>query len=149
MGRLAIAIVLLLGVLGVGFLGGCSPPGSTRCEVSGQVIFDGAPVEDGVITFVPQDGQGTSDGSNILKGEYRIPKDKGLSPGKYKVSIVAGDGLSHTGDAGRKPPPKAEPGRKRGEERIPAEWNTATTQIVEVKAEGPNRFDFNIPKPKS
>jgi hypothetical protein len=149
--RRANFFVLLLGVFFVCLIVGCRPAGPTRFEVSGEVFFDGTPVEDGSITFTPQDGQATSDGSNIIKGEYRIPKEKGLLPGKYKVSITAGDGISGAGDAGVKagPRPKVPPGATPGVERVPPEWNTKTQQIVEVKAEGPNKFDFNIPRPKS
>jgi hypothetical protein len=136
--------------LGIALFSGCGSSGPTRFEVTGQVIFDGQPVHDGVIRFLPQDGQGSSDGSQILHGEYRIPREKGLFPGKYKVAITAGDGLSGAGDAGAKAAPaKQVPGLTPGVERVPPEWNTQTTQIVEVTADGPNKFNFDIPKRKS
>jgi hypothetical protein len=118
--------------------------GPERYEVSGKVTYKGEPVEEGIIHFEPQDGQGTGDGAVIQNGEYVIPRDKGLSPGKYKVSIVIGDGTVGTGDASPdapKRPRTATPGK----ERAPPEFNTKSTLIREVTRDGPNTFDFAIP----
>ena len=112
-----------------------------RQEVTGEVRLKGKPVEDGVIQFNPVDGQSTGDGAQIVKGRYRIPKEKGLSPGKYRVSIYAGDGRSGTGDAS---PDSPFAGTKGGKERVPAEYNERSTVVKEVTA-GPNTFDFDIP----
>lgn len=137
--------VLLVAATFACMIAGCGRSGPPRYEVSGQVIFDGAPIEEGVITFLPQEGQGSMDASVIKKGAYRIPKDKGLYAGKYKVSINAADGFSGPGDAGATPRER-KGGANRGTESIPPEWNVETQKTVEVKAEGPNQFDFNIPK---
>ena len=62
-------------------------------------------IEDGIISFEPMDGQGSKDGASIIKGEYRIPRDKGLMPGRYKVRIYAGDGIPTGGRAEPTAPP--------------------------------------------
>jgi hypothetical protein len=125
----------------LGTLGGCGDP-LNRQEVTGEVTLKGQPVEDGVINFAPLDGQGTGDGAQIVKGKYRIPREKGLSPGKYKVSIYAGNGLSGEGDAS---PDAPKAGFKPARERIPPEYNEKSTVVKEVVKGGQNNFDFNIP----
>jgi hypothetical protein len=122
---------------------GCGTSGPERYEITGHVTYKGQPVEEGVIEFEPQDGQGTKDGSIILNGEYRIPKDKGLSPGKYKVSIVIGDGTVTSGNASPDAPSKR--GATPGKERAPPEFNVRSTLIREVTRDGANEFDFAIP----
>jgi hypothetical protein len=58
-----------------------------------------------------------------------IPKDHGLVPGKYRVVISAGDRNTPASEDGG-------PGPKNifSKERIPADYNTETKQIVEVQA---------------
>jgi hypothetical protein len=124
-------------------LTGCGPRAAVRHEVAGRVIFDGQPVEEGIIDFEPLDGQGSKDMAMIVNGDYRIPVDKGLMPGRYRVSIVAGDGNTGKGDAS---PDYRQPNGPRGKERIPPEYNTKSNLVREITANGPNTFDFDIPK---
>jgi hypothetical protein len=141
MRRLALLFGSLLGVIALGTLSGCSDP-QNRQEVTGEVILKGQPLDDGIINFAPLDGQETGDGAQIVNGKYRIPKEKGLSPGKYKVTIIAGDGRSGAGNAS---PDSPYAGSKPGQERIPPEYNKRSKIAKEVTKGGPNQFDFNIP----
>ena len=112
------------------------------------VTFKGSPIEEGIISFEPLDKGPTMDGSIILKGKYTIPRDKGLAAGKYQVRIYAGDGQSGEGKAGitRTADPKPKRGFKGlGIERVPPEYNTKSTLVREVTADGSNQFDFDIP----
>ena len=120
---------------------GCGSP-ANRHEVSGEVRVGGKPVEDGVINFAPLDGQATGEGAQIVKGRYVIPKDKGLTPGKYRVAIYAGNGRSGEGDAS---PDSPNAGKKAAKERVPPEYNEKSTVVKEVTAGAPNTFDFDIP----
>src|SRR5436190_22731250 len=86
-------------LLALGGMSGCADL-RKRQEVTGQVKYKGQPVEDGIIDFTPLDGQETGEGALILKGRYRIPREKGLSPGKYRVAIVSVNGTPGDGDAG-------------------------------------------------
>src|SRR5262249_14918005 len=98
------------------------------------------------IDFEPQDGQGTKDGAQIQKdGTFRIPQDKGLTSGRYKVSIYIGDGYDTSGEAGPDVPRRPGSRRKQGKARAPAEVNTESHLIRAVSPEGPNKFDFDIP----
>src|SRR5437660_9688200 len=83
-------------------LSGCSSSGGLQ-EVSGAVKYDGEPLPQGVIEFWPADGQGSKTSTSISNGAYMIPRERGLQPGKYRVSILCGDGFSGAGDAGQTP----------------------------------------------
>jgi hypothetical protein len=138
MRRVAVSLVPLLLVLS----GGCGPKGPVRQEISGTVLLDKQPLDTGYITFEPLDGQRTGDGSMITDGKYHLPRDKGLMPGRYRVFIVGGDGTSGSGNA---EPSGPRPGVKPGRERIPPEYNEKSNVVREV-TDGPNQFDFDIPK---
>lgn len=69
-------VVLLPLLLGCG--GGLS--------VSGTVTYDGKPIEDGQISFLPAGGKGTPAGAPIVGGKYRV--DEGLTIGPRRVEIV-------------------------------------------------------------
>jgi hypothetical protein len=141
MSRLVFFLGFLLGGIAPGILSGCGDS-SNRHEITGAVKLKGQPVADGIINFAPLDGQTTGDGAQIVNGKYRIPKEKGLSPGKYQVRIYAGDGRSGAGNAS---PDSPYAGLKPGEERVPASYNEKSNIVREVSKDGPNQFDFDIP----
>ena len=67
---------------------GCSSDG--RMAANGTVTLDGKPLESGMISFQPAPGSvGHSAGGQIKDGEFRLPADHGLKPGKYLVTIQA------------------------------------------------------------
>jgi hypothetical protein len=141
MNRSASPLPFLAGALALLLCAGCAD-GPKRSEVAGKVTFQGQPLDEGLIEFHPLDGQGTKSGALVYKGEYKIPRSKGLSPGRYKVTIVGGDGAPTTGNA---EPSERRPGFVPGRtERIPPEYNTNSNVIREVK-DSAHTFDFNIP----
>jgi hypothetical protein len=130
--------------LGAALLVGCSDPYAGRMAVSGGVKLVGQPLKEGSITFVPLDKQDTQGGAPIINGEYNIPRQSGLKPGKYLVQLTAGDGKTIDN-----PEEAAGPGGSTNivsVDLIPPEWNIRSNQKVEVKSDGPNKFDFDIPK---
>jgi hypothetical protein len=130
--------------LGLLLLAGCNQS-PDRYEVTGSVSLDDKPLDNGVIYFEPQDGQGTMDGATITNGQYHIPRDKGLLPGKYRVTIFGGDGSVSSGKA---EPDVGKPTSTPGKERVPEEYNTKSKVIKEVQPTNPNRFDFDIARSK-
>jgi hypothetical protein len=138
MGRLA--FTLLFVVIGAG----CGGNTEGRQPISGTITLKGAPLDEGLIEFFPQEGEkvGTRGGAAVKNGKYSIPRDQGLLPGTYKVVISAADKARPEQDPGAPPgPTKSAPRRN----RIPAEYNRATKQVVTVTKGGPNQFDFTIP----
>lgn len=62
---------------------GCGGGGSA---VSGEVTFNGKPIEKGYVTFTPVDGKGTPVGAEITNGKYSA---KNVPAGKNKVSVTS------------------------------------------------------------
>ncbi|MBN9517114.1 hypothetical protein J0H58_01125 [bacterium] len=131
---------------------GCSGNNKTagRVGVSGSVSVKGAPLADGVVLFEPLEKQNTSASAVLVGGNFSVSSANGLQPGTYLVRVSAGDG-----GEGKAPDPNVPlspsgnnlPGSSKTEAKkpsIPPEWGAKSKQQVEVKAEGPNKFDFDI-----
>lgn len=135
---------LCLAVLGILACEGCGGYDSQgRLPVTGRVTLNGIPLERGSIRFEPQDGQQSIvSGAMIVEGQYTIPGETGLPPGKYLVRIHASDsGRRHSSSSADAPGPDAF--RVSSTELIPPEFNTKSEQIVEVRT-GRNDFKFDI-----
>jgi hypothetical protein len=128
---------------------GCSQKDSGLRGTYGLVSLNGKPLEKGNISFEPVDlKQGSVSGGMIASGKYRVPTDKGLKPGKYRVRISAPDfdnpaKLKRTRDIG---PMSSSSGTDIPGELIPKKYNTQSEEIVEVEKSGRNQFDFKIEK---
>jgi hypothetical protein len=124
-------------------LAGCSDPYGGRKEVSGTVKLQGQPVKDGSIIFLPLDSKETQGGAQIIQGEYKMTQQNGLKPGKYLVRLTAGDGKTLA--AGEQAGAPGGSTNIVSMDLIPEEWNTKSKHEVEIKSDGANRFDFDIP----
>ena len=60
--------------------------GGNAASVSGTVTYDGQPVGDGMVTFLPADGKGAVAGGKITDGRYTV---ENLTPGPKVVQVVA------------------------------------------------------------
>jgi hypothetical protein len=132
---LAAGGLLLLGcLLVVLWLRGGSEP-----RVTGTVLLDGQPLDNGKIELIPLKGTpGPGGGGGINeKGEYEIKR--GLRPGKYRVEIRS------TRTLPRKVPNPFVPYELVDEEApvIPEEYNTNSSLIREV-GPGSNVLDFDL-----
>ena len=117
--------------------GGDNPLG--RKAISGTVKLDGQPLASGAIELHPLEG-GVQSGDLINSGSYSIPANSGPTVGKYRVVIY---------DTYETPP--LPPGHMPGDDippapkpKVPPDWNTKSKQTIEVKKEGPFKFDFDI-----
>ena len=132
-------------ILAVIVLANCTGCGSNRCPISGEVTFDGKPVQNGTITFEPIDGQGPTSGGKVTDGRYSLVGDAALLPDKKAVRISA----SHK--TGRKVPagPPAPPGTMVDEIKrfIPAIYNVKTTLSCDITPEGSKIMDFHLKSP--
>jgi hypothetical protein len=119
---------------------GCGPDNPLgRKAISGAVTLDGQPLEKGAIEFHPLAG-GVQSGDLISAGSYSIPTQQGPTVGKYRVVIY------DTYDT-----PPLPPGHMPGDDlppapklKVPAAWNSKSKHEIEVKKEGPFKFDFEI-----
>lgn len=119
---------------------------SSTVPVSGQVTFDGKPIENGEIVFTPVEGTaGPTTGGSITNGKYEVPGEKGLLiGGKYRVEI---NGFANTG---RKI--EAAPGYfvDAADNFIPASYNSESTLQVTISADSPDsRNDFALSSNKA
>jgi len=134
-------VIACMVVAGLQVLVGCEPS-SDRLQVSGEITLDGFPLDDGAIRFTSQGGEKQfASGAMIEKGQYFIPQEKGLPPGKYRVEISAVD--ESVPPALYRAAP-GEPAMLTQPERIPPEYNVESRHTVEVAADNENHFVFKI-----
>ena len=110
---------------------GCGAGSPAMYRVTGSVTFDGRPVENGEIIFVPFDKSLAPDAGNIDHGTY----DLLVKAGKKRVEIRASRPL-----VGKKPNPMGPV----YQDYIPEKYNARTTLEADVKSEGANRFDYEL-----
>ena len=76
---------LLSAVVALSFtLAGCGG-GDGLVTVAGKVTYEGQPIEEGRIDFVPEDGKGPTASVAITAGNYSLP----VAKGKKIVNVVA------------------------------------------------------------
>ncbi|NLF68927.1 MAG: hypothetical protein GX575_07710 [Candidatus Anammoximicrobium sp.] len=95
-----------------------------RVEVSGEVAFDGQPVQAGMVSFEPSGGGAPPQSATIENGKYQAV----LEPGQYLVRITAAD-LAKMGppsDDIHAPAPAFVP-------LLPPPWNEQSQLTVEIK----------------
>jgi hypothetical protein len=110
---------------------GCARDPSARQSLRGTVVWNKAALERGTISFVAEEKPPISTGAVVVDGEFAIPAEHGLPPGRYQVRISSPETLKKLGD----PVPR---------ERLGKQYNAASTLRVEVTADGPNRFNFDL-----
>lgn len=131
--RLVAGLVLAVGLM---FLAGCagSGDGPARYTVRGTVTFDGEPVEDGQVIFLPEDGKGRPDAGKVTNGAFEFR----VTGGKKRVEITASrkTGETYDEDLGETMPVL--------EEFIPARYNTESELTVEVEPNSENTYEFDL-----
>jgi hypothetical protein len=111
-------------------LAGCGRPSDVLVE--GTVTYDGQPVEEGAIGFMPTEAGTHSQGAVIKNGRFTAM----VRPGKKRIEIRGSRPLKpDPGDQG------LTPGR---EDFIPAKFNSATTLTADIRADGENRLSFDL-----
>ncbi len=121
---------------------GCGPSGPERTPVSGNVSFNGAPVQDGQIRFLPskETGGGPMSGAYIVAGKYNADRKGGVPVGVCRVEILAwratANGSAGSGSVVAAP---------RGPQYIPPKFNAnSELQITIEPGSGPVAKDFDL-----
>ena len=116
----------------------CNGASDGRHAIKGRVLFEGKPLDQGLIEFHPVNGPpGPAAGSMVTTGRFAIPREQGLIVGVYKVVIRSAEPVAlYT------LPPMA-PARKR--ERIAARYNDQSELTAEVTPGiGTCSFEFKV-----
>ncbi len=125
----------------IGLLGCSGADREGRQSVSGTVSLDGHPLDTGAILlepFLPDKG-GAFTGTTIRHGEFAIGRDRGPTPGSYRVRI-------YSASAEQEPPgPRQTPNTRRPMvERIPPAYNSQSTLRVDVVAGSRNHWQLQL-----
>jgi hypothetical protein len=117
-----------------------------REPVAGTVTMDNQPLPEAVIQFYPQgESSATSTGANaeIKDGRFSIPRESGLVPGTYKVSISHAEltDIDAKGKNRRSTPTRS---KKLGPEQIPARYNAKSELKVEIKSGGATDLKYEL-----
>ncbi|MBN9120591.1 MAG: hypothetical protein J0I06_15800 [Planctomycetes bacterium] len=101
-------------------------------DVSGTASFNGEPIPEGQIAFVPEKG-GQGGAGTITNGQYSAK----LLPGKYKVQITANKKMKlPPGEVGM------EGAKEEVRQYIPDKYNTQTELKADIPAPAPLNFDL-------
>ncbi|WP_254510138.1 hypothetical protein [Anatilimnocola floriformis] len=121
--------VLVL-MLALAFCTGCAKKGPKFFPVSGTVTLDGQPLPEGTIHF-----KSTATGG--------LPESLPVKDGKFAGKAVEGACRVEV-TAYRQIPIAGEMGGSVQEPLIASRFNSLSTLTAEVKAAGPNAFDFKV-----
>lgn len=117
-------------LMGLLIVPGCGGGGPREYRVTGTVTFDGQPVEDGEIVFLPANSQGVPRAVKIVDGQFQCR----LPEGEKRVEITAT----------RESPTPAPDGLPNYESYIPAMYNTESKLTADVRAVGDNALTFDL-----
>ncbi len=112
--------------------------GSDRAQVEGEVRYEGEPVDQGSIVFLPQEG-GIKTGGQIIDGRYQVSAERGPPPGKHKVLLFW---EKKTGDTFVDP----DTGDVYDEraEGLPSQYQSEQTPLEVEITRGRNVHDFHL-----
>ncbi|WP_437188373.1 hypothetical protein SH668x_001818 [Planctomicrobium sp. SH668] len=105
-------------------------------QVEGTVNIDGAPLEEGYITFNPSMGEGVPAGMEIKAGKFSGPVPPGTKNVSINSSVVVGERKKYD-------TPDSET-VKIFQEGVAKEFNSATTLTAEIPAGGKNDLSFEV-----
>ncbi|MDB5307394.1 MAG: hypothetical protein JWO38_1596 [Gemmataceae bacterium] len=133
--RLSLLAAVLAPVAGCG-------DGLKRQGVSGTVSYKGKAIVKGTVTFAPtQPGGATQVTAAIEDGQFSIPQDKGLVPGKYVLRFEAIDKVLYGAAVPGEPAP---PPKDLGQAKLPAKYGVDSKYEVEVTSGRENVFDVKL-----
>lgn len=131
-------------VLATALLAGCGSSGPPRAAIHGQVTAGGQPLAAGRILFKPvAPNKGPTTSARIVQGAYQLTAKEGPVVGANLVQIESDlnlgfeldDEAAYAARGGAPLPPQP----------IPPEFNTRSTQTIEVQADEDNAYDVTIP----
>lgn len=127
---------------------GCGPTRPETAPVAGRVTFQGKPVAEGMITFLPEHGR-PAIGAIGPDGGYRLTTFEtgdGAPPGKYTVTIEARRVTAPPAPKNMKDEVNLPLGRTKVEWLVPERYARPDTSPLKAEVvRGANTIDFNLP----
>jgi hypothetical protein len=120
---------------------GCGPSdGIKRVVISGKVSYQGQPVTDGLIVFVPAKGtKGPTASATIRDGTYTVVAAGGVPTGTHCVEIQA---YRPVAAPPNRPASRQDMAAK--QQYLPEQYNRQSTLEATVDAKGGNTQDFDL-----
>ena len=129
----------LLVCCGLYFLPGCGGS-SDRRSLCGTVTFDGEPLPEGSIEFIPAPGtKGPVAGGKITDGKFTVDSNKGTFDGTFRVEITA---VRKTGR--KKMDRTINKQIDETQQYIPSRYNRQSGLTADVSSGGSNEFHFEL-----
>lgn len=127
---------LFLSAVSMLLLSGCGD--SNISQISGQVSYNGQPVQTGMISLEPTEGKTPPHGMPIKDGKFASAANADIKPGKYAVRITAPDLSRSNPNANvgpNDPVPPTVP-------LLPINWHVRSALTVDLKP-GKNTVNFS------
>jgi hypothetical protein len=112
-------------------LAGCGRSGPRTYPVSGTVTFNGSPLPDGSIVFMPVDSHVAADAGTIHDGRFTFEAKEGKKRVEIRAVREVGEVIKEMGVRAR-------------QSYVPARYNSETTLSAEVVPKGKNEFTFDL-----
>jgi hypothetical protein len=124
---------ILILMTAMALLCGCTDNGPDRVVVSGAVTYNGKPVSEGTIRFIPQaTSQVPTAGATIADGKYKVDLRGGVPAGTHKVAIEAYRRVPFTPRPGQ-PPPRNYLDGKITQQYLPRSCNAASKLEITIE----------------
>lgn len=129
-------------ILGILLLSGCGKNGPECVTVSGQVTYQGKPVESGEMRLFPIEGTvAPMTGAKIEGGHYRVKHHGGVQIGTHKVEILAFEVEANQPSTGQGQSYGGPPHRQ----YLPPKYNKNTELKMTIESgSGPVTHDFEL-----
>jgi len=109
--------------------------GPSPVDVHGRVLLDGAPLDEAVISFIPQGIEGQRESmAGVEHGRYDFAPAGGLLPGKYRVEVADAPPVDPSGMASH-----AAAAAESQSHRMPM------TPSFSERRKFPHRYSYNSP----
>lgn len=132
------SVILLIAAIAAG---GCSRQGIQKTELTGEVTYNGEPIELGMIHFKPKQGTaGPMAAGSIIDGKYAVNASGGVPLGEHTVEILGYVELPKPPNS----PPIAPTPR---DQYVPAKYNTQTELECTIKSSSDAVRDFELEGP--
>jgi len=129
-------MLILIGCLAIA-LQGCNKK-NEQFEIRGRVAYQGQPIADGKVLFMPIDESLPQAIAKIVDGEYTTASPGGVFVGEYKVQVFGYRATGKVQDLG-----ELYGTQEQREQYVPTKFNRETELTVEISSEK-SEYDFDL-----